>query len=1730
MKILHRFLASLWLLIALSVIPAAAKTPVPAPLTGTLTLNPWTSYDENFPGITLACGKPFHFNVVTPPQYNATAYTYPLYIWLHPDKQGDPWYTGGNTQTNFLANDEGGSYNTTAWMPQFPGIYVLPYADQTNGNGSAGSCNGDGNDAVENWGGWFHTGSVAGSGTVYSGDTGPNTFALLQMITFLENNYSIDTTRIIVNGFSLGAIGSGYLCQHYNAYNGSPAIFSACLESGGGVDEADAPVTSSDLNTMRAVPTWYFGGASDTASPPGDYNSPLCTGFGGTLSNLGSISSATTNQCGTSQMRYTLCPSCGHQDTDASGNPVWTNTTMNTFAFGVTSGGTVVTSTTPVWYNPGADGRFWKLPQQTTAVIDTTSSSVTTLRGSPPSGSVNLAGNYSAPFYYPATTSDPAVTVTGSGKTLNTHLPLGALIEGPTSATDQSIGGTDLHIPGLAWSGFLCTMNTSGVQSSGTVITCSSLQIDWGYGPFMEDATTGQLGGGNVYGCINDYELNQIYNNPSYVIPHMLAITLNPNQISRSGPIWPLNAIDEGATDTGPLPQGQTYMIPASAVMPANFTRGQKALWDVLQQFGGIFYNVGGAPFNVTAYATSTNGATIANQMASGISAVVAYVGILQNQTGPSTAKGMINGVRSDAYPAPPVLDLTPTGGVEVSSTTVGAYFPSTLAPFSVASGGYTNPAPSQPVQSLTVTTPGQQNTGVAFAMTGTIIGYASAPTLNYEVDGGGFGALPAGNTVTATTFTFTVPGLSLGAHTVTVRDANATANSVTSGVFSVAAATESANDTVVTTSRTATTFADNFATLPLHENWQAGDNWQLISPDTPLGRGGTNFGELGTQWWVNPYNPSTPISGIYNNDSNGLHLGLLSTPTADQAYINAQSGSTLPYVAGLLNTSQTNYQQYGYWETTVAVPAIPGFSFQADTENVQITGVWPPEIDVRIYTSASGVQTVLFQYATDNTGNDYFQYTTSSSSGFNASVPHIYGVDWEVGGIGFYIDDVLVSQSVPPTGQGYTSNPMFLYLLTAANYVNTVNPATSSLPASATVRSVNIYATKPVTTASGNLIDATSEVFTVAPSDQVSVNGSADNTTNGVTQMAYVNHAVWYQNVYGLWYYKTQAANAWLPVGGTTVSPLVTAESPNNTVVTTVGPQITDATDNTYAISSSSQVVINGTIDTVTCNVSELAFVNGTVWQLHTSGLWYSYLGTPGNWSAGTTASPLPTQFMTINNIPTQTTGLSFTVSGTEVGVSAVPTLQYQDNAGTWTAFPTGSVVTLSGSTATWSFINPALATGVTNTVAVRDANATSVSAASNGFAVAATETLAISTVGPQTANVAFTVSGTILNASSIPTLQYQDNGGSWVAVPPGGVSLTAFSFTNPGLATNPSSTLAVRDANTTSVTASASFTVQAAPVTGAVWDPANTSTTIALSNGNTTASSTSAVRGGTRALTPQSTGSYCYQGAIGTITANTVFGLGNASFALAGGSALGATANGFGFTPAAPATLQGGLYNGVQVLSSAIPEVLPGVGSMTDSSGDTWTISSVVSGSNVMQTATPTTVPGGGGTSALTILNNVVYGQDSATLAWYTYSATTQNWSPATTPTLVADVAGDTVTECVNLTTQLTWVSSTAMRRFASTNWNNSLTANPSTGVGGVSISGLTCPCYPMFDTVDNASQMTLNTLGPFSEALPTGFQIWQTAPTVVHHPFLYNFGQRQPANDNALYEPVSFERMRR
>lgn len=94
----------------------------------------------------------------------------------------------------------------------------------------------------------------------------------------------------------------------------------------------------------------------------------------------------------------------------------------------------------------------------------------------------------------------------------------------------------------------------------------------------------------------------------------------------------------------------------------------------------------------------------------------------------------------------------------------------------------------------------------------------------------------------------------------------------------------------------------------------------------------------------------------------------------------------------------------------------------------------------------------------------------------------------------------------------------------------------------------------------------------------------------------------------------------------------------------------------------------------------------------------------------------------------------------------------------------------------------------------------------------------------------------------------------------------------------------------------------------------------------------------------------------------------------------------------------------------------------------------------------------------------------------------------------TSTADVAGATFTFCVNFDLGLWWVTSPAMRAtYGATAWNDSATANPATGVGGIPI-GVSGPLFIAFGTAEQGAIAVLNGgSSAFSVTVPSIFPPW-------------------------------------
>jgi hypothetical protein len=129
-----------------------------------------------------------------------------------------------------------------------------------------------------------------------------------------------------------------------------------------------------------------------------------------------------------------------------------------------------------------------------------------------------------------------------------------------------------------------------------------------------------------------------------------------------------------------------------------------------------------------------------------------------------------------------------------------------------------------------------------------------------------------------------------------------------------------------------------------------------------------------------------------------------------------------------------------------------------------------------------------------------------------------------------------------------------------------------------------------PKTTASANdtmvlagsaaaITDASGNTWSITSGGQVAVNGVADATTANVTELAYVNKAVWQENTANLWWSKASPAAAWAPAAGTATSPL---PAPITIASGTASSTVTQSQVSVVATAGTHLVFIKGSGDIV--------------------------------------------------------------------------------------------------------------------------------------------------------------------------------------------------------------------------------------------------------------------------------------------------------------------------------------------------------------------------------------------------------------------------------------------------------------------------------------------------------------------------------------------------------------------
>jgi hypothetical protein len=254
-------------------------------------------------------------------------------------------------------------------------------------------------------------------------------------------------------------------------------------------------------------------------------------------------------------------------------------------------------------------------------------------------------------------------------------------------------------------------------------------------------------------------------------------------------------------------------------------------------------------------------------------------------------------------------------------------------------------------------------------------------------------------------------------------------------------------------------------------------------------------------------------------------------------------------------------------------------------------------------------------------------------------------------------------------------------------------------------------------------------DIWELTSGGLVSHNGSADSTTSACLCLWYHNHTIYHSAANGSSFgspgWWTWNGSVWTaiqcPITETvegfsvnSVGPIVFASQTAGTAATA------GATLDIWTISLAGQVLRNGTADATTAQVIQLYYHNHRVYYESVLG---NASGTPGWWSwngTGWSVSVSPVVVgpaLSVGSVVSQVISVAWTITGSIFNYATAPTLQYMDNgSGTWLALPAGSNV----NTTSFSFIHPSEATVISNAVvAVRDANATTVTATSNVFQI---------------------------------------------------------------------------------------------------------------------------------------------------------------------------------------------------------------------------------------------------------------------------------------------------------------------------------------------------------------------------------------------------------------------------
>lgn len=1483
-----RGLLTFLMLAILAAYPALADTRVVAPLTGTVNTGTWVE-QQSWSVAAMPHGQ-MTYDLLFPQGYDPNGtIIYPLLVMEHTnDGGGGGSYTNGTNVTWDLGNGAtiDGAFNNTTWRRRYPAIILNVYADQTidpsgaNGNANFG-CYAD------------------------TPNSGGNEQGVASVIQHVLATTKADPTRVYGTGWSLGGIGMTAEALDANAVNGTPKLFAALMPIAGQCNRPSAPPITGSLEKMRTVPLMELSGSNDGTSPPESFNRPAWRYFTGNSNypnqnNLASggvaaLKAGSTNYYYLEDTRY------GHSDmyfnygATSAGYPLYDWMFAQTSGpapgggtgkFSV-SGGKIIGPNGQPWFGRGVNTGYGLNADQSTMNTLCPTSACTPLVSTFPG--INFIR-----FTMFQTYPDPNIYANwvawtkalGIVTVFENHQNNNLVYTGSQLTTESNwyaaMAARYKDEPYVMYESINEPGNNDSPQQ---VATQNAIR---GAGSNQIVIHQAGVGGGNPgtvgAGCSNGL------NASSYS--------------SMTNIVWDLHSYNWTSNMSTDQPTVDAALLGSVAgckgILGAQSIRSADGL----------------VPVIIGEFGNSTNGADID---AGGVQTVAA---VLKSQD--------ISGYQAWAW-AP-----GGSGDVMLNSINGGQ---NNLTAYGKQVADAIKAGAAQVGETISLNTINTVSQNTAFSVSGNITALTTPPTLQYQDNGGSWLALPSGSTVTATSFSFTHPGMAANPNTtVSVRDANNTSIMATGPPF-IVAGPESANNTVVTT-------AGPSITNSVGEVWTLTSSGQIAVNGTVDGTS-ANVIELAyvnhqvwqenssNLWWA-----KTRASDAWSPPDGTSTSPITAPPPAETLSVNSigtQSVGTAFTVSGVVgNATTAPHLQYsdngGAWQEFPG----GGGTTRNSWEMPGATGsFWvTPFGNGTTYGAATDIDTIDIARGWD--GSNF----TAGPYG-NINTTENYGNTYYV---------------------GKASDPVF-------SFSATLNDRTQGPESGGTI-SAQLHV--PVGAITGGPYGGGGD-YAMILSDPVNQPGRV--------------------------YYFGQVSSVGIAPPGLQPGqgPFNTGQGGWEDVTSPTFGHDADTGMSGFNLAAG---LINYCDVDATCNPSFPKIKHGLRMSLDSHLLkdnavvfgqqvlkqdsWPNRLQDfqqginlySGNLKFGTTlgiplSTPMPGNldancqgmFWTMQHYPTIQRdmgggGFNYTVDQVASVSSFIasvrsclpqlvalmrPVRNQHQTGQDFTTFPIngpgtrsdtgppplagtgGSGGTSSVTTTSFTFQHPAMAAGVSNTVAIRDANNTTISATSAAFAVGSgqvAESLSVGAIANQIEGNAFPVSGSIAGVTAVPGLQYQDGSAGWNPLPQGAiVSTTSFSFTHPGMSATSSATVSIRDqTNQTITTSSNVFQVVAGAVEAIVINP--------IATQQATAQFTVA---GTVAHSPASL-TLQYRDNAG------------AWFSLPSGSSVTVTPTGGTNTPvftdefaSLSITENGGPPTG------AIAKVLAGSGnSFTDSGGNVWTINS--------------------------------------------------------------------------------------------------------------------------------------------------------------------------------------------